>query len=142
MLQSALIGLQKHFLYLLTHRHVSMQFEAVHQGSRTVQDLLNSLEKLAVHMVQYPDEYTMCKQFLAALCEPLCHEVLLQGHMAKFSCGADLAFTAEQIENAMCYDVGTWHPDALNSSTAAQARPILTRVRTSMMAWPYPNEGI
>ena len=54
-LQSALNGLQKHFLHPLTHRHVSMQFEAVHHGSRTVQDLLNSLEKLAARMVQYPD---------------------------------------------------------------------------------------
>ena len=44
-----------------------MQFEAVHQGSRTVQDLLNSLEKLAACMVHYPDEYTMHKQFLAVL---------------------------------------------------------------------------
>src|SRR6266481_5683285 len=73
MLQSALIGLQKHFLHPLTHRHVSMQFKAVRQGSGTVQDLLNSLEKSAMRMVQYPDEYTMCKQFLAALRELLCH---------------------------------------------------------------------
>ena len=80
-----------------------MQFEAVCQGSRTVQDLLNSLEKLAMHMVQYPDEYTMCKWFLVALCKPLCHEVLLQGHMAEFSHGAELVLAAEQIENAMRY---------------------------------------
>src|SRR6266481_7496411 len=114
MLQSALIGLQKHFLHPLTHRHVSMQFKAVHQGSGTVQDLLNSLEKLAACMVQYPDEYTMCKQFLVALHEPLHCEVLLQGHTAEFSHGAELTFAAERIENAMCYDVGTWHPHALN----------------------------
>ena len=72
-----------------------MQFEAVCQGSGTVQDLLNSLEKLAMCMVQYPDEYTMHKWFLVALREPLCREVLLQGHTTKFSHGAELAFTAE-----------------------------------------------
>ena len=142
MLQSALIGLQKHFLHPLTHRHVSMQFEAVRQGSRTVQDLLNSLERLAVRMVQYPDGYTMHKRFLAALRKPLCREVLLQGHTAEFSHGAELALAAERIENAMCYDMGTWHPDALNSNTAAQARPIPARVQTSTMVWPYPNQGI
>src|SRR6266481_6106408 len=128
-LQSALIGLQKHFLHPLTQRHVSMQFEATRQGSGTVQDLLNSLEKLAACMVQYPDGYTMRKWFLAALHEPLHHEVLLQGHTAEFSRGAELALATERIKNAMCYDMGTWHPDALNSNTAAQARPIPARVQ-------------
>src|SRR6266481_6795101 len=100
-LQSTLIGLQKHFLHPLTHRHVSMQFEATCQGSGTVQDLLNSLEKLAVCMVQYPDGYTMHKRFLAALREPLRHEVLLQGHTAEFRRGAELKLAAERIENTM-----------------------------------------
>src|SRR6266481_3790022 len=127
MLQSALIGLQKHFLHPLTHRHVSRQFEAVHQGSGTVQDLLNSLEKLATCMVQHPDEYTMCKRFLVALREPLCHEVLLQGHTAEFSREANLTLTAERVENAMCYDVGMWHSDVLNSNVTAQAKPIPMR---------------
>src|SRR6266481_5347524 len=119
-----------------------MQFEATRQGSGTVQDLLNSLERLAVRMVQYPDRYTMRKRFLAALCEPLCREVLLQGHTAEFSRGAELTLTAERVENAMGYDVGTQHPDALNSNTAAQARPISTRVWTSTTVRPYPNQEI
>src|SRR6266481_1078360 len=119
-----------------------MQFEATCQGSGTVQDLLNSLEKLAARMVQYPDGYTMRKQFLVALREPLCCEVLLQGHTAEFSHGAELALAAERIENAMRYDMGTRHPDALNSNTAAQARPIPARVWTSTTVRPYPNQGI
>ena len=82
-------------------------------------------------MVHYPDEYTMCKWFLVALQEPLCHEVLLQGHMTKFSHGAELALTAERIENAMRYDVGTWHPYGLNSSVAAQVRPVPARVTST-----------
>src|SRR6266481_2533024 len=86
-----------------------MQFEATRQGSGTVQDLLNSLEKLAVRIVQYPDGYTMRKQFLAALCEPLCREVLLQGHTAEFSRGAELTLAAERVENAMRYDVSCRH---------------------------------
>src|SRR6266481_8030254 len=142
MLQSALIGLQKHFLHPLTHRHVSMQFEAVRQGSGTVQDLLNSLEKLAARMVQYPDGYTMRKQFLAALREPLHREVLLQGHTAEFSHGAELTLAAERVENAMRYDVGTQHSDALNSSAAAQVRLIPVRVRMNTMARSYPSQGI
>src|SRR6266481_1383339 len=93
-------------------------------------------------MVQYPDGYTMRKQFLAALRKPLRCEVLLQGHTAEFSRGAELTLAAERVENAMRYDVGTWHPDALNSNMAAQARLIPARVRTSTMVWPYPNQGI
>src|SRR6266481_3095906 len=139
-LQSALIGLQKHFLHPLTQRHVSMQFEATRQGSGTVQDLLNSLEKLAARMVQYPDGYTMRKRFLAALCELLCCEVLLQGHMAEFSRGAGLTLAAERVENAMHYDVGTRHSDALNSSVAAQTRLIPARVRMNTTARPYPSQ--
>ena len=64
------------------------------------------------------------------------------GHTAEFSHGAQLVLTAEQIENAMHYDAGTWHPYVLNSSVAAQARPVPIRVPMSTMAWPYPNQGI
>ena len=57
MLKSALVRLQEHFLHMLMHRHTSTSYETTQQGSGTVQDLLNRLNKFAVHMVQWPDEY-------------------------------------------------------------------------------------
>ena len=67
-LESALIEMQKHFLHSLTHRYMSTTYETTCQGSSTVQDLLNRLNKLTVHMVQKPDNYMQWKQFLVALC--------------------------------------------------------------------------
>ena len=63
-LESALIEMQQHFLHSLTHRYASTTYETTRQGSGTVQDLLNRLNKLTAHMVQKPDEYTQWKQFL------------------------------------------------------------------------------
>ena len=70
-LESALIEMQKHFLHSLTHRYASTTYETTCQGSGTVQDLLNRLNKLTVRMVQKPDDYTQRKRFLAALCDLL-----------------------------------------------------------------------
>jgi len=42
----------------------------------TVQELLNKLNKLTMHMVQKPDDYMQRKQFLVALRDLLCREVL------------------------------------------------------------------
>ena len=69
--------MQKHVLHSLTHRYASTTYETTHQGSGTVQDLLNRLNKLTTHMVQKLDDYTQRKQFLAALCDLLHREVLM-----------------------------------------------------------------
>src|SRR6266481_1682063 len=53
-LESALVRLQEHFLHMLTHRHASTNYETTRQGSGTVQDLLNRLNKFAACMVQRP----------------------------------------------------------------------------------------
>src|SRR6266481_6098141 len=79
-LESALKGLQEKFLHLLMHRHVATKFDTTWQGSSTVQDLLNKLEKYALRMVDPPDPYTMCRRFLVALRESLRREVLTRGH--------------------------------------------------------------
>ena len=65
--ESALDGLQKHFLHALTHRQVSMSYESTHQGGGTVQDLLNRLTKFTAWMVEKPNPYMQRKWFLAAL---------------------------------------------------------------------------
>ena len=100
-LESALIEMQKHFLHSLMHGYTSTTYETTCQGSGTVQDLLNRLNKLTVHMVQKPDNYTQWKQFLAALCNPLHREVLMRGHTTEFRCMVDLVSTASQVEDAM-----------------------------------------
>ena len=93
--------MQKHFLHSLTHRYVSTTYETTHQGSGTVQDLLNKLNKLTTHMVQKPDDYMQWKRFLAALRDPLHREVLTRGHTAEFSRMVDLVLTASQVEDTM-----------------------------------------
>ena len=100
-LESALIEMQKHFLHLLMHRYVSTTYEITCQGSGTVQDLLNRLNKLTTHMVQKLDDYTQRKWFLVALCDPLRREVLMRGHTTEFSHMVDLISTASQVEDAM-----------------------------------------
>ena len=72
-------------------------------------------------MVQKPDDYTQRKRFLAALHR----EVLTQGHTAEFSRMAELASTAEQIENTVRYDLGTQH---------AEVQP-----RLAAPQWPLPQ---
>ena len=76
-LEFALIEMQKHFLHSLMHRYASMTYETTRQGSGTVQDLLNRLNKLTTHMVQKLEDYTQQKQFLVALCDLLHREVLM-----------------------------------------------------------------
>jgi len=77
--------MQRHFLHTLTHCYASTRYESARQGTGTVQELLNTLNKLTTCMVQKPDGYMQWKQFLVALCNPLCREVLTQGHTAEFS---------------------------------------------------------
>jgi hypothetical protein len=56
---NCILGLQRRFLPMLTHRHAAMDFDAVRQGNGTVQELYNLMIKLAERMVHLPDEYTI-----------------------------------------------------------------------------------
>jgi len=84
-LESTLIEMQWHFLHSLTCCYASTHYESVRQGTGTVQELLNKLNKLTACMVQKPDDYTQWKRFLAALRDLLHREVLTRGHTAEFS---------------------------------------------------------
>ena len=112
-LESVLEGLQKHFLHALTHRQVSISYKSTHQGGGTVQDLLNKMTKFIVQMVEKPDPYMQRKRFLAALRDPLRREVLSHGYTAEFSCMEELVATAQTVEDAMWYDLGTRHMEGL-----------------------------
>ena len=108
-LESALVGLQDQFLHLLTWR----------QDSGTVQNLLNQLTKFAARMVQHPDGYTMRKRFLEALREPLCRAVLLRGLTPEYRNLAEIVSAAQQIEGAVCYELGTQHREEASSHTTS-----------------------
>ena len=58
-LESAIIALQTHFLHMLTHRQVLVEFNTTWQGNGTVQDLLIRLDKLAAHMVEALNGYML-----------------------------------------------------------------------------------
>ena len=77
MLESTLIEMQRHFLHTLTHCYPSTRYGSARQGTGTVQELLNTLNKLTARMVQKLDNYAQQKQFLAALCDLLHREVLM-----------------------------------------------------------------
>ena len=94
---------------------MSLQFDTAQQGSGTVQNLLNQLTKFAARMVQHPDGYTMRKRFLEALREPLRRAVLLRGLTPEYSDLAELVSAAQQIERAVCYELGTQHREEASS---------------------------
>ena len=78
----------------------------VSQGNKTVQEVLNDLKKYATWMIHPPDVYTFCKQFVSALHDSLCNEVLKKGYNAEFSTIDQLYETACMIEEASCYNHG------------------------------------
>ena len=74
-------GLQRRFLHTLTHHHTSNKFDMVSQGTKTIQEVLNNLKKYAVRMIHLPNVYTFRKQFVSALHDSLCNEVLKKAIM-------------------------------------------------------------
>ena len=58
--------------------------DMVSQGTKTVQEVLNNLKKYATQMIHPPDIYMFRKQFVSALCDLLCNEVLKKGYNAEF----------------------------------------------------------
>ena len=105
-LETVAQGLQRRFLHTLTHHHVSNKFDTVSQGTKTVQEVLNDLKKYAMWMIHLPNVYTFCKQFILALCDLLCNEVLKKGYNAIFSTINQLYETACMIEEASRYNHG------------------------------------
>ena len=133
-------GLQRRFLHTLTHHHTSKKFDMVSQGTKTIQEVLNDLKKYAAWMIHPPDVYTFCKQFVLALCDLLCNEVLKKGYNAEFSTTDQLYETSCMIEEASCYNHGmqcaeNTHTAVSNTKPAvhkallpmAQFRPIAGR---------------
>jgi hypothetical protein len=58
-LEATILGLQRQFLPMLTHRHAAADFDTMCQGNSTVQELYNQMSKLAEWMVHPPNAYTV-----------------------------------------------------------------------------------
>ena len=76
----------------------------VSQGNKTIQEVLNNLKKYAAWMIHPPDVYMFRKQFVSALHDSLCNEVLKKGYNAEFSTIDKLYETAHMIEEASHYN--------------------------------------
>jgi hypothetical protein len=105
-LEMVVQGLQKHFLHTLMYHHTSNKFNAVMQGTKTVQELMDELTKYKAHMIQQPDDYMLQQHFVSALRETLCNEVLKKGYNAETSSLDMLCDTARMIEEASWYNQG------------------------------------
>ena len=117
-------GLQRRFLHTLTHHHMSNKFDMVSQRTKTIQEVLNDLKKYAVWMIHLPNMYTFHKQFVSALHDSLCNEVLKKGYNTKFSTIDQLYETACMIKEASRYNHGmqcteNTHTVASNTKFAA-----------------------
>ena len=67
------------------HRMQTMcMYNAPKPEQKTVQEVLNDLKKYAARMIHLPDMYTSHKQFVSALHDLLCNEVLKKGYNAEF----------------------------------------------------------
>jgi hypothetical protein len=89
------------------------------QGTKTIQELMNELTKYAASMIQQPDDYTLRRHFVSALCETLHNEVLKKGYNVEASSLDALCNMAHMIEEASHYNQGLRQVEAAN--TAANA---------------------
>jgi Retrotransposon gag protein len=105
-LEMVVQGLQNRFLHTLTYHHASNKFDAVMQGTKTVQELMNELTKYVARMIQQPDNYTLRRRFVSALRETLHNEVLKKGYNAETSALDMLCDTTRMIEEASRYNQG------------------------------------
>ena len=82
------------------HRHAGQlpRHSPYRRGTRMV------LKKYAAWMIHLPNIYTFCKQFVLALHDLLCNEVLKKGYNAEFSAINQLYETAHMIEEASHYN--------------------------------------
>jgi hypothetical protein len=114
-LEATILGLQRQFLPTLMHRHAAADFDAMHQGNSTVQELYNQMSKLAEWMVHLPDAYPVRQQFLEALRPSISMKVLELGYNAEQHLLQQLYTIAKQLEEAKLYITVYNKSTALNS---------------------------
>jgi hypothetical protein len=97
-LETVVQWLQKRFLRTLTYYHTLNKFDAVTQGTKTVQELMNELNKSTARMIQQPDDHTLWQRFVSVLHDTLCNVVLKKGYNAETSSLEALCDTPHMIE--------------------------------------------
>jgi hypothetical protein len=102
-LETKILGLQHRFLPTLTHRHAASDFDVVCQGSGTVQELYNLMNKLVDQMIHPPDNYTFRQRFIEALRPSISTMVLELGYNAERHELQQLYITAKQLDEAKLY---------------------------------------
>jgi hypothetical protein len=85
------------------HRHAASNFDAMHQGSGTVQELYNLMNKLVERMIHLPDDYTFRQRFIEALQPSISMKVLELGYNAERHELQQLYTTAKQLDEAKLY---------------------------------------
>ena len=118
-LLSVIKGLQERFIPATAHHKAATLFHATKQGTKTVQELKNSLDKYAERMVSKPDAYTFRLRFLEALHPSIRNAVLRNGYNAENSYFSVLYKDALKYESAFKYEQtmrGTAHDDHKSSS--------------------------
>jgi hypothetical protein len=88
---------------MLMHRHVALDFDVVHQGNGTVQELYNLMNKLVEWMVHLSDAYTFRQRFIEALWPSISMRVLEFGYNAEQHDIQQLYTTAKQLDEAKLY---------------------------------------
>jgi hypothetical protein len=127
-LETAVQGFQKQFLHTLTYHHTSNLFDAVMQGTKAIQELMNELTKYAAHMIQQPDDYKLWRRFVSVLRDTVHNEVLKKGYNMETSSLEAVCDTACMIEDASWYNQGMRRVEAAN-----------TAANTSRLATNKPN---
>jgi hypothetical protein len=103
-LPSVIKGLYDRFIPATAHHKAATQFHAMKQGSKTIQELKNALEKYARRMVAPPDAYTFRLRFLDAMHDSLRRATLHNGHTAENSDISVIYKDALKYESAFKYE--------------------------------------
>ena len=120
------------------HRQASNKFETIEQGKNTVQELYQDLNKYAVHMIQYLDEYSCRRRLIATFRPFLQKEVLCRGITAEFSSMEDILETAKDIEDSSQYDIGSRMANDTSNVALTTYRPA---VKTSKPMFYQTNKS-
>jgi hypothetical protein len=102
-LETAILGLQCRFLPTLMHRHAASDFDTTHQGSGTVQELYNLMNKLVEQMIHPPNDYTFRRRFIEALQPSISMKELELSYNAERHELQQLYTTAKQLDEVKLY---------------------------------------
>ena len=123
---SVVEALQRRFIHTLSHHKAAVQFHAIKQGTKTVQELLNIMNKYADRMVEKPDGYTFRRTFINALDPTIKSTILKLGFNAEWATIGELYREALQVDEAQRYESGVRRP-AAEGAKAPATKPAVSQ---------------